>query len=216
MVSLGVLFLLDSAGALDADTAIDHWWPLAIIAAGALTLAKRPPSVFRGLLLIAVGGVVLLFTTNLLDGDPWAFAWPVALMVVGLAIVVRWTGRIPSSAGPLTGDVVRSTAIFGAPKLISTAQRFRGAWLTAIFGGATLDLRAARPAPEGASINATVAFGGIDILVPPGWRVTVRSLPIFGGLEDETEHAEPLADDAPLVHIDAVILFGGVQIKHET
>jgi hypothetical protein len=39
-----------------------------------------------------------------------------------------------------------------------------GRWLTAIFGGITLDLRDARPAPEGASINATVAFGGIDIL----------------------------------------------------
>ena len=109
---------------------------------------------------------------------------------------------------------MRSTAIFGGPKLVCTAQQFRGAWLTAIFGGITLDLRDARPAPEGASINATAAFGGIDIIVPKGWRLSVRSTPIFGGLDDKTDHSQSPADDAPLLHIDAVSVFGGVGIKH--
>jgi cell wall-active antibiotic response 4TMS protein YvqF len=37
VVALGVLFLLDSAGTLNADRAIDHWWPTLIVAAGVLT-----------------------------------------------------------------------------------------------------------------------------------------------------------------------------------
>ena len=98
---------------------------------------------------------------------------------------------------------------------MSTAPALQGAWLTAIFGGITLDLRDARPAPGGASINATAAFGGIDILVPKGWRLSVRSTPIFGGLEDKTDHTEPPDDDAPTLQIDAVTLFGGVEIKHQ-
>jgi hypothetical protein len=214
IVTLGVLFLLDSADVLNADRAIDRWWPLLIIAAGVFTLAERPPSIVRGALLAGAGTVLLLFTTDLLEQDAWAYVWPALLILAGLAIVARWRGHtIPSSASD--EDVVRSTAIFGGPKLASTAQRFQGAWLTAIFGGITLDLRDARPAPEGASVNATVAFGGIDILVPRGWRISVRSTPIFGGLDDKTDRSQPPPSDAPTLHIDAVSVFGGVDIKHE-
>jgi len=70
---------------------------------------------------------------------------------------------------------------------VSTTQYLQGAWLTAVFGGVTPDLRGARPAPEGASVNATVAFGGVDILVPKGWHISVRSTPIFGGVEIKHE-----------------------------
>lgn len=214
VIALGVLFLLDSAGVLDADRTIEHWWPLLILSAGLLTLAERPPSIVRGALFTGAGVVLLLFTTDLLEEDAWSHLWPSLLILAGLVIVARWRGRgIPVDAG--AGDVVRSTAIFGGPKLVSTSQRFHGAWLTAIFGGIKLDLRDARPAPEGASINATVAFGGIDILVPKGWRLSVRSTPVFGGLEDKTDHSSPPAADAPMLHVDAVTVFGGVDIKHE-
>jgi len=214
VLTLGVLFLLDSADVLDAGQAIDRWWPLLIVAAGVLTLLERPPSIVRGTLLTGAGVVLLLFTTDVLEEQAWDYIWPALLILAGVLIVVRWHGRaIPSAAGE--ENVLRSTAIFGGPNLICTAQRFRGAWLTAVFGGITLDLRDARPAPEGASINATVAFGGIDILVPKGWRLSVRSTPIFGGLDDKTDHSQAPAADAPTLHIDAVSVFGGVDIKHE-
>lgn len=214
IVALGVLFLLDSAEALDADRAIDHWWPVLLVAAGVLTLAERPPSLVRGTILAVGGGVLLLFTTDVLQEDAWDYVWPAVLIVAGLAIAMRWHGRaIP--AGARAEDVIRSTAVFGGPELVCGSRQFRGAWLTAIFGGITLDLRDARPAPEGASVNATAAFGGIDILVPRGWRLSVRSTPIFGGVEDKTDHGEPLPDDAPELVIDAVTVFGGVGIKHE-
>lgn len=213
VVTLGVLFLLDSADVLDADRAIERWWPLLIVAAGVFTLAERPPSIPRGALLTGAGVVLLLFTTDLLEEDAWSYVWPALLILAGLAIVVRWSGRtIPDGAS--REDVVRATAIFGGPKLVSTAQQFQGAWLTAIFGGITLDLRHARPAAEGASVNATVAFGGIDVIVPRGWRISVRSTPIFGGVEDKTDHSDPPPAGAPTLHVDAVTVFGGVEIKH--
>jgi hypothetical protein len=214
VVALGVLFMLDSAGVLNADRAIDRWWPLVIVGAGLFTLSERPPSRLRGTLLTAAGLLLLLFTTDVLHESAWDYLWPAALIAAGLAIVARWSGRtIPGGASE--GDVVRSTAIFGGPRLVSTAQHFRGAWLTAIFGGITLDLRDARPAPGGASVNATVAFGGIDILVPRGWRISVRSTPVFGGLDDKTDRTTPPPPDAPALHVDAVAVFGGVAIKHE-
>jgi predicted membrane protein len=212
--ALGVLYLLDAAGVLDAHRAIDQWWPTLLVAAGLLTLAERPPSVVRGSILTGLGAGLLLFTTDLVEGNAWDYLWPALLILVGMAIVARWTGRT-IAPGATDEDVIRSTAVFGGPKLASTAQSFQGAWLTAIFGGITLDLRDARPAPDGASINATVAFGGIDVLVPKGWRISVRSTPIFGGLDDKTDHSQPHAADAPTLHVDAVSIFGGVSIKHD-
>jgi hypothetical protein len=214
VVVLGLLFLLDSAGVLDAGATIDDYWPLLLVAAGVLTLLERPPSSFHGWLLIGVGAVLLLFSTDVLGDDAWNYVWPAAIVFAGIVIIARWAGHtIPGTAS--SEDVIRSTAVFGGPKLISSAQHLRGAWLTAIFGGITLDLRDARPAPEGATINATVAFGGVDILVPKGWRISVRTTPIFGGVEDKTDHSEPPAPDAPLLHVDALPVFGGVEIKHE-
>jgi len=212
VVTLGALFLLDSADVLNANRAIDRSWPLLIVAAGVFTLAERPPSLARGSLLTGIGVVLLLFTTNLLDEDAWNYVWPAVLILIGLAIVLRWRGRV-IPRGATDEDVIRATAIFGGSKLASTARQFHGAWLTAVFGGETLDLRGAQLAPEGASVNATVAFGGIDVLVPNDWRISVRSTPIFGGVEDKRDHSRPVAADAPTLHIDAVTIFGGVEIR---
>ncbi|HYF27885.1 MAG TPA: LiaF domain-containing protein, partial [Baekduia sp.] len=176
-------------------------------------LAERPPALLRGALLTAAGAVLLLFSTGVLEESAWDFVWPAAVVVAGVLIVVRFQGREIAGAG--TDDVVRSTAVFSGAKAATGSQAFRGAWLTAVFGGVTLDLRGARPAPEGATVNATVAFGGADILVPEGWRIAVRSTPIFGGVDDKTRHEPPPADDAPVLHVDAVALFGGVDIKHK-
>lgn len=214
VVALGVLFLLDSAGALDAGRAIGHWWPLLIVAAGVFTLAERPPSMVRGAVLTGAGVLLLLFTTDLVEGNGWDYLWPALIILAGVGIAARWPGRT-IAAGAREEDVVRATAVFGGPKIVSTSQRFQGAWLTAIFGGVTLDLRGARPAPDGASVNATAAFGGIDILVPQGWQISVRSTPIFGGLDDKTDHSQPPDPDAPMLHVDALTAFGGVAIKHE-
>ena len=123
VVTIGVLFLLDAGGVVNADRAIGDWWPLVIIAGGVLTLAERPPALMRGTILTGIGVLLLLFTT--------------------------------------------------------------------------------------------LALGGIEILVPKGWRLSVRSTPIFGGVDDSTDHSEPPAADAPVLHIDALTMFGGVAIKHQ-
>jgi hypothetical protein len=214
VVAFGVVFLLDAAGALDADTAIDHWWPVLLIGAGVLTLAERPPARHRGVALTAIGAVLLLFTTNVLDEDAWQYVWPIAIVAAGVAILWRWRGRaLPRTLD--TTDVVRSTAVLSGAKLASASSTFRGAWLTAVLGGVTLDLRDATPAPGGATINATAALGGIDVLVPRGWKLDVRCTPILGGIDDKTDHSVAPADDAPVLRIDAVCLLGGVDLKHQ-
>jgi len=134
VVTIGVLFLLDAGGVLNAGKAIGHWWPLVIVAGGVLTLAERPPAVVRGTILTGIGVVLLLFTTDLLHKSAWNYLWPALVVIAGLVIVLRWRDRAVVS-GANEDDVVRSTAVFGGPNLICTSRRFAGAWLTAVFGG---------------------------------------------------------------------------------
>lgn len=215
VVALGVLFLLDSADVLDAGTAIDKWWPVAIVALGALQLVQGAAATLNAWLLIIAGGVLLLFTTGTVEGDVWDYIWPLAIIAVGLALLTRWRGSATAPVDATADDALTATGIFGGPTVATGSQRFHSASLTAIFGGVTLDLRGARPAPEGAVITATAAFGGIDILVPRGWNITTSGTPLFGGVDDKTDHAPDTPADAPTLHVDALALFGGVEIKHD-
>lgn len=213
VVAVGVLFLLDSAGVLDAGEAIGDWWPAALIALGLLELSERPHGAVSSLVLIAAGIVLLLFTTDVLDDDAWDTIWPLAVIAGGVLVLTRWRGSGAPSGEELDAAIT-ATGIFGGPHVRSSSQAFRRASLTAIFGGVTLDLRAARPAPEGATVTATAAFGGIDIVVPRGWRITTRSTPFFGGVDDKTDPVVEIAADAPSLHVDALAVFGGVEVKH--
>ena len=211
-LAFGVVFLLDAAGAVDGDRVVDRWWPVLLIAIGVFQLLERPRSRTLPLILIGAGATLLLFTTDVAKGDPGPYVGPIILIAIGLAILGRWTTRTLPATGD---DVVRGAGIFGGPRLASTSQQFRGAALTALFGGVTLDLRQARPVPEGATVTATAAFGGIDILVPRGWNVSVDGTPVFGGVEDKTDRSGPPEPDAPLLRVDAMAVFGGVEVKHE-
>ena len=214
VLAFGIVFFLGAAGALNADRAVNHWWPVILIAIGGFQLAEHPRTRAVPLILIGAGIGLLLFTTDVVHGDPGPYVGPIILIAIGLAIIGRWTSKsLPADA---TGDeVIHATGIFGGPDVASTSQNFRGAALTALFGGVKLDLRQARPAPDGASITATAAFGGIDIFVPRGWRVEVNGSPVFGGVEDKTDRSTPPAPDAPLLNVDAMAIFGGVSVKHE-
>ena len=213
VMGVGILFLLEATGTLDASDTIGEWWPAVVIAAGVLQYFEHSRPVVQPLLLIAAGVLLLLATTEALGSESWDYVWPVAVIAGGLLILSRRSGL--GRAGADDGNTLVATGIFGGPDVASTSQNFRGASLTAVFGGVTLDLRGARPAPEGAAITATCAFGGIDILVPHGWRIAIRTTPIFGGVSDKTDHTESLPEDAPVLRIDALTVFGGLDVKHK-
>ena len=214
IVLVGGLYLFDAAGALDAGQVIHDGWPAVFVAAGVLTLLERPRGLFRGTLLVLGGTVGLLFTTGVLDDRAWEYVWPAAMIAAGVLVIWRFSGQLVTGS-ETSDDVVRTTVVFGGSEQASASRCFRGGWLTAVFGKAKLDLRTALPAPEGASVNATAAFGGVEVLVPHGWRVSIRSVPIFGGVDDKVDRSEPVPEDAPCLEIDAISIFGGVSVKHD-
>jgi hypothetical protein len=212
LVTIGVLFLLDQTGTLDAGDVIGDWWPVAIIAIGAVQLAEQPRAPVGPLIVVGVGVILLLTQLDVVEDDVWRFVWPIALVLVGLFFVLRRPGATGAAGRP--EDVVRTTAFFSGSDIVSTSQRFQGGSATAIFGGVTLDLRQARPDPEGATLAVTAVFGGVDIIVPRGWRVQSKGTPIFGGFDNKAD--APAEDaEAPTLTVDMTALFGGTEVKHE-
>ena len=207
IVVVGVLLLLDNGGVLDAGDVFADWWPAAIIAAGVLMILSNPGHWGAGLIVTAAGVAFLLGTLDLADVSD--FLWPALIIFAGLLVMF---GRGMRSKKVDSGDTVSSFNMFSGSELSSHSKQFKGGSLSAVFGGAELDLRDALPAPD-SQIDVFTAFGAVEVKVPPGWQVTLRGMPLFGGFDNATSK-ESLPPDAPSLLINATALFGGVEVKH--
>lgn len=206
IIVLGAILLADAADIVDAGELIGNWWPLALIGAGLLSLYVNPSHWPLGVVITAVGGALLLQSLEI--ADVGSLIWPTILILVGLFVIFgRRLMRVTEA-----GDHIRSFSIFSGTEVASHSKQFRGGSISAMFGGAEVDLRDAVPAPD-ARLDVFAAFGGVEIRVPEGWQVDVSGLPLFGGIENATAK-ETLPAEAPVLPVNATALFGGVEIKH--
>ena len=158
------------------------------------------------LIITAIGVAFLLSRLDIVDlGN---VILPAAIILVGLLVLF---GR-GLGARTEAGDRVNSFNVFSGSEIASNSKQFQGGSVSAVFGGAEVDLRNAVPA-EGAQLDVFTAFGGVELSVPRGWQVAVRGLPLFGGIENATAKEEVPAD-APVLAVNATVLFGGLEIKH--
>ncbi len=152
-------------------TLISDWWPAADHRR-ALLLFRSPRDLVGPLIVMGAGAILLLSTLGLLNVSVWQLFWPLALIGIGIWVLV---GRVSPERGEAeAGERIDATAVFGSRQLVSNSQSLEGGSLLAVFGGVEADLSAATLSPDGAGIDATAVFGGIDLLVPPGWRVEIR------------------------------------------
>ncbi|MCC6237141.1 MAG: hypothetical protein IT299_06160 [Dehalococcoidia bacterium] len=210
LIGLGAVLLLEQTGTLEAGRVIGDWWPMVIIVLGAGQLLEQRRLNIGPLIVIGVGVLLLLNQLDVVDYDLWALTWPVLLILGGLALVFRRAGKLPPGR---PDEVVSASAFFSGNDVVSTSAHFRGASLTAMFGGVSLDLRQAQLSPEGASVSMMAAFGGVELIVPRGWRVQATSTPIFGGFENKA--TDPTDATSPVLRVDATVMFGGAEIKYE-
>jgi Domain of unknown function (DUF1707)./Predicted membrane protein (DUF2154). len=113
-----------------------------------------------------------------------------------------------------TGQVRASdatVAIFGGSDLRGNWRAPRRLSALCLFGGTNIDLRKAIVPAEGLTISCACAFGGADIIIPPGMRVMTRGMGIFGGF-DRADH-EPDDPEAPTIVVEGIAVFGGVSVK---
>lgn len=208
LLALGVVWLLDAAGLLSADAVISGWWPIAVIGLGVLALVGERRLAPGPIILLAIGGVLLIDQLSLIGVG--GIVWGGVVIAVGAWLLVD--SARPRARDQRVSDTQDVFALFGGSHTSNRSEHFRHADVSAVLGGATLDLREATPAP-GARVDALALFGGVDVIVPSGWRVQVSGLPIFGGYQDKTGGDRGLAPDAPVLTVVATALFGGVEVR---
>ena len=213
LIFFGILFTLDNMGVLDAGDVLTYW-PVILIAVGFLKIVQQPREGHRkvGWVLLAIGVFLQL---QILGLTHMRSAWPFILVVIGGFLVWRALGR---SAGPPTAESssqLSEFAVMGGVHRVVESSDFRGGEATAIMGAVELDLRGSTIATSPAVIDVFALWGGIEIMVPPEWKVDVKAMPILGAFENKARSSvrDSSAPTQELV-IRGTALMGGVEIKN--
>jgi len=211
---LGVAWTLDNLHMIDASEYL-RWWPAVALAWGLLLIAGigiRRQTV-PGLFWVLLGGVTLLNTLDVFHVTIFDL-WPLFLIVIGGSIVARAWGVGPAQTG---GDEPGSTftvfVMMGGAERKVVSQAFRRGDVSAVMGGATIDFRSALPANGRAEIDVFALWGGVELIVPVGWKVMGEVSPILGGFDDAT--VPPMDSSAPVLIVKGTALMGGVEVKHD-
>ncbi len=208
LLLLGLALLLNRLEIVDVSfrVLVGTWWPLLIVAAGLAALMTVPRAWPGPVALIAVGVFFQLARLDLFDIELSSLIWPIILIAIGLSLLVRF-GRPTSDSA----ESIRSTVFWWGSARKSRSPNFRSAVLTAVMGGIELDLREA-DIQRRADISIFTFWGGVEVKVPPTWRVTVRGLPLLGGWEDKT--VEPTDPNAPELVVHVTTVMAGAEIKN--
>jgi hypothetical protein len=232
VITLGVLFTLDNLGMLEAGEIL-RWWPILLLVYGVtrLTGACCRQSTVPGIIFTLAGALLLLHEFDLIQIDPWDL-WPVVLVVAGGSMVAGALRRTRGADGSMVIGTLRhargaddpvglgaaSDPAFSTFVMWSGIERkvvsldFRGGDVTAIMGGAEIDLRQAKMPGGRAVVDVTVLWGGVELYVPGDWTVTVEALPLMAGIEDATR--APAGEVGGHLVVKGVVLMGGVEIKN--
>jgi hypothetical protein len=117
--------------------------------------------------------------------------------------------RLVSIGGPEDDDVDLVT-IFGALDFRSVARSFRHGSILSWFAGTQLDLRGAALDAGGGDLEVRTIFAGTNVVVPEGWRVTVKGPAVFGA--NSGPSAAEVGPDAPTLRVRAVSVFGATAV----
>ncbi len=98
-------------------------------------------------------------------------------------------------------------ALFGGFEKQPFAPGWTKETVVAAFGGGELDLRHAPPG-DGARLTAVALFGGVEIVVAPGTRVSMSGASVLGGRSVKVQPGE-----GPEIAMKLVAVFGGIEVK---
>jgi predicted membrane protein len=214
IMSVGVLLTLDVAGVLNARDLL-RYWPVALIAVGAVTAAQAQDRarLMGGVLQMLIGTWLLLTMLHVLPSRSWRLFWPLLLIFAGGMVIAHTIRRRDEGPRGDPRETINLLSVLGGGNRTSTANPFRGGDLFSILGGGRLDLRrAVIPPGEHAVIDVFSMMGGYELLVPETWAIDDRTLPIMGGIGNETR--TPVQSSPPTLVLRGVLFMGGLGIRN--
>jgi len=230
LVAFGGLFLLSNLNILPfSATRIFFNWKGILLLIGSIIIFsddnRRP-----GFILIGIGVTFILFDIleDLFDYNIFRFdtIWPLVLLIAGILILSRqgrlgeWGNRFGNhsynGAGADDPDTLFARAIMGGGDMFINSQNFKGGSITAIMGGGTYDLTGAQLADGRAVIEVSIIMGGVNLIVPKDWKVTLEASNVLAEFSDNRKYRPDEVDliDAPELIIRGSVVLGGGEIKN--
>ncbi len=215
LVALGLVFGLNSFGLLDIDLFFDGWWTLMIIIPSFISLFSAKDKVVS-IVGLTVGILLLLVSQDILTFELIKkITVPLIFVVIGLCLMFKDSfnpkqksafEQMKRTSGPLP----ELAGVFSSQNTRYDGVAFEGADITAAFGGYVCGAENSLISKD-CMVNCTAIFGGIDLYLPSNVNVLIRSTSIFGGVSDKRANTAPVP--GPTVYVNALCLFGGVDVK---
>jgi predicted membrane protein len=227
LLIIGAVFLLRNLGLFDISE-VRMYWPVLLIVVGvahAISMRHGVRTLVWSGALIVMGGLLLLQNFGYINGNVWEIIWPVWLIFLGVSFMFRGRFGGPGFAGPSpwagwdstpsSANRLNEHTMFGGIKQRVDSQEFEGGYLSSVFGGIEVDLRQANTKLDELVIEANAVFGGIDLLLPDRWNITVRGAGVFGGYEDKTHPPAGAPNEKrPHLIVTGSAVFGGVTVRN--
>ncbi|MGC4034931.1 MAG: LiaF-related protein [Chitinophagaceae bacterium] len=223
----GIFFLIVGGVALARSfmVPIPEWlfnWQTLLITIGFFIGIRNNFQGAAWLILIIIGCAFLLndyfFAGGLRD-----HTWPVILIVLGIMFILRpirnslqkkrFAMMDEDNSIPRDDKFADLTIIFGSSKKKIQTPDFSGGDITAIFGGAELNLIKADIKGK-VHIDVTAICGGVDLIIPSDWTIQSELVTIMGAVKDNREQLPMIQQNAEkVVVLDGTVMMGGIQIR---
>ena len=216
LIAVGIIVGGNALGITNINIFFDGWWTLFIIIPSFIWIFNDEDKT-GNLIGLLIGIALLLCCQDIINFDVvWKLAFPAILVLIGISLIFKDTfdRKVSKEIKKLNQNKNKENeycATFSGQDLKFDGEQFKGADLTAVFGGIKIDLKNAIIS-EDVVINVSTIFGGIDLFVPENMKVKVKSSSIFGGVSDKKKNTVE-AQDAHTIYVNATCIFGGVDIK---
>ncbi len=175
--------------------------------------------------------VATVFQLLLLDVLKWAYVWPIAIILIGVAIIAGGAGyhgkrkrrrerkkqrerqrsKTAETRTSTEGDLDISVTMSEANERNRSGE-FKGGEIACVMGTVKLDLSEAEIAEPPARIHVDIVMGGLEIVVPDHWIVQNDTARTMGEVENNTASRKSAAPDGGAT----LILTGSVVMGHAT
>ena len=216
LVAVGAAFFVERVGGtVEVASLIERWWPLGLVALGVANLfrfAEQRWALVAPILVAVMGSALLLFTLQLAEPEVYPILWPLALVVVGIAVAMA--GADSGSKSLTAEPEIRRVVWLRGERIVSRADPFWRASLTVLFGALEVDLRDAVVHPTGAVINVNALFATVRVLNTSEQLAYIRRPFVLRTTGFETSHRPPgLAKDVK-VTVNVLACFGDADAVH--
>ena len=228
LLAVALIIFANGVFGLNIPISFEGWWTLFLIIPGIAGIIAEGVRFWN--FVITIVGLSLLAQAQgwLPERLSGAVFWAGILIIVGLWLIIGAFRPRRSSDGyhrhhhhriqyhnnayEDVNEYPDYIAVFSSHDTKNTSKSFRGGKITAVFGGASIDLREMQLA-EDATLEVSAVFGGVEVILPTDLPIKMSSTPVFGGIDNSASNPSKVEGKYTLF-IKGAAVFGGIEISN--